>query len=187
LDDPPPRKFIHIGSLNPTKADLKVKSSSLSGWSYLTEQARLQTDWQHDPESVLAEAAASQRQEVDQRLAEQLELRKTWKKLSIDDLKGYRFLSAWTRLARPSPERRAAWRKILREAAKALAALGPKPTPNEKRIVLRNCIEKFNRLERESRFIETSERDDILQEFKMLVHVCGLGKEEDMADKWREW
>lgn len=31
------------------------------------------------------------------------------------------------------------------------------------------------------------ERARICEEFKLIVHACGLGKKEDIADTWRTW
>ena len=53
--------------------------------------------------------------------------------------------------------------------------------------VLQECIEAFNALDAELHFIETGEREDICEEFEAIVHACGLGGHEDLADRWREW
>ncbi len=53
--------------------------------------------------------------------------------------------------------------------------------------ILQDCIESFNELDAEMRFIETIEREDICEEFEAIVHACRLGNYEDLASRWRDW
>jgi hypothetical protein len=68
-----------------------------------------------------------------------------------------------------------------------LLELGRNTSESERMAILQHCIESFNALDAEMRFIETIEREDICEEFEAIVHACGLGAHKDLADRWREW
>jgi hypothetical protein len=68
-----------------------------------------------------------------------------------------------------------------------LIQLGPRASERERMAILQQCIESFNELDAEMQFIETDEREDICEEFETIVHACGLGTHEDLADRWRDW
>jgi hypothetical protein len=68
-----------------------------------------------------------------------------------------------------------------------LVDLGESASEEERKAILRACIESFNELDAKLGFIETVEREDICEEFEAVVHACGLGRYENLADEWREW
>ncbi len=65
--------------------------------------------------------------------------------------------------------------------------LGVDAPTQEKRAVLQRCIESFNALDAEHHFIETVEREQIIEELTRLRYAVGLGEREDLADEWRDW
>lgn len=79
-------------------------------------------------------------------------------------------------------------RVIFRDTIDALLALGDDPGEAAVLPILRACIESLNKLDEEyNHFIETTIREELCEEFEEVVHACGLGRHENLADRWREW
>lgn len=78
-------------------------------------------------------------------------------------------------------------RDLMAATVRRLVDLGESTGEEDRKAVLRACIESFNELDAKLRFIETVARADICEEFEAIVHASGLGRYEDLADEWREW
>jgi hypothetical protein len=185
-DEPPPPEFKPIGIILPTAEERKMKCDSSAGWESCPIQSFAQWRWEHDREALLAQDAAEAEQEQQELEARNAAIEADRRSTSLEKLSKYRFFANWKEY--PPKEAIRASRVTMTKAVQALIALGPKGTRAKKKQILKDCIEGFNELDRTmNSFIETSARDDICSEFDLLVHACGLGEYENLADEWRDW
>ena len=109
-------------------------------------------------------------------------------KLTLDVLREEQPFADWDRLWTAAIISRA--RNIFRDTIDELISLGPRPTLNAARPILRACIEQFNELNGTGDFvIETDEREDICKHFRLTIHAAGLAGDTpiDLEDEWRQW
>ena len=142
----------------------------------------MQWEWDHDREGMLAREAAEEERIANEYYASEAKRRK---ELTLDKLAEHRYLELWEDSIPQVAIRQG--RKLLREAAKQLASPGQKPTTKARLEVLRKCIEGFNTLNAKYEFIGTAEREDICDDFDLLVSACGMKNRSNLADDWREW
>lgn len=185
-DEPPPRAFKLIGTIPPTPDERKAKCDSSGCWENSPILLLAQWRWQHDREALLAEEAIEAQQEAEELDARNKRIERSQRSMTLAQLARRRFFAHWT--VAPHKAAIRASRAVMKRTVQALQALGPSAAERQKKKVLRECVEEFNRLnDTLGQFIETSERDDICTEFDLLVHACGLGHYENLADKWRDW
>jgi hypothetical protein len=180
--DDVPAEAVYIGTIPPSSDEGKLGVNDTLDWDYLQLQALMQWEWDHDREGMLVREAAKEERIANEYYASEAKRRK---ELTLDKLAKHRFLEFWED---PIPQvaiRQG--RKLLREAAKELASLGQKPTAKARLEVLRKCIKGFNALDAKHEFIGTAEREDICDDFDLLVNACGLKNRSNLADDWREW
>lgn len=180
--DDVPSDVIHIGVIPRNESENRLGANDSLDWGYLRLQALMQWEWDQDGEAVLAREKAEE-----ERLAREYEEHESTrrKELTLDKLAEHRFLTDWESPIPKGVIQRS--RKLLRDTARELAALGANPTIKERLSVLQTCIEQFNALDAKHSFIGTIEREDICDEFDLLVHACGLTRRKNLADKWRDW
>lgn len=180
-----PDSFIAIGKIPPSEEELKLESHSFSEWLGAGIDVLTQWRWDHDREALLAEEA--EEEEANQRLQEARaeEARKELLSMTLEKLAKHRFFPDWGSM--PSKKATDQSRKIMQRTVAELASIGKGASEEARMAVLQGCIEAFNDLDEKLEFIMTDEREDICAEFEILVHACGLGKYEDLADRWREW
>jgi hypothetical protein len=185
-DVPPPRGFKLIGTIPPTAPERKMSCGSSGFWENSPIMLFGLWQWGHDREALLAEEAAECEQEKREIEVRNAAIEARQKEMSLEKLSKYRFFANWKES--PSKEAVRASRAAMKTAVLALIALGPKATKAKMKQVLKACIEEFNELDRTlDHFIETTERQDICAEFDLLVHACGLGEHDSLADEWRDW
>ncbi|MBM3966581.1 MAG: hypothetical protein FJ308_16180 [Planctomycetes bacterium] len=186
INDPVPRGFKTLGVIPPTNEERKMKCSALSGWETCPIMLLGQWRWENDRKALLADEALEAKKEAEALAARFNEIDRTRKSITLEQLSRRRFFANWKHM--PPKEAIRASRETMKKAVKAMIALGPSSTKAKRKKVLKECIEDFNKLDRTmNRFIETSERDDICTEFDLLVHACGLGDLDSLADEWRDW
>lgn len=183
---PPPREFNPLGVIPPTADERKMKCDTSAGWEGCRFHLLAQWRWHHDREALLAEEARKHEESL--RKIDELNaaIEKERRSMTLEKLGKYRFFADWKEY--PSKEAIKASREAMKKTVRALIALGPSASEEQRKQVLKDCIEVFNELDRKMNgFIETSVRDDICSEFDLLVHACGLGEYENLADEWRDW
>lgn len=181
-DDDMPSNAVFIGTILPHRDEGKLGVNDGLDWDYLRLQALMQWEWDHDREGMLEREEAEKERLAKEYYASEAKRRK---ELTLEKLAKHRFLEFWEA---PIPQvaiRQG--RKLLREAAKELASLGEKPSLKARLEVLRTCIEGFNALDEKHGFIGTAEREEICDDFDLLVNACGLKNRSNLADDWREW
>jgi hypothetical protein len=141
--------------------------------------------WDNDRDALLAEDAIEKKADDERFLAAQQQRREYLSRVTLEDLRGRRFFRGW-RILPAGPIR--ASRKIMTHTIEQLLEVGLDAPEEERLAILQRCIESFNELDAEfGGFIETDEREDICEESEAIVHACGLGSYEDLADRWRDW
>jgi hypothetical protein len=186
VDAAVPPEFRKIGMIKPTPRECSLKCAGWGGWQWIPIQLHGQWRWDHDREAVLREddfAAERLRQEYE---AADAERKKVLSGLSLRKIRSRKWFAEW-RIYVTKPLILAC-RLIFSETVNALIALGPKAPAKEKLKLLQACIERLNRLDAENNhFIEATLREDLRDAFDEVVHACGLGHKEDLADRWRDW
>ncbi|MBX7223067.1 MAG: hypothetical protein K1Y36_24185 [Blastocatellia bacterium] len=186
VSDPVPAEFIPLGIIPPTREEQELARPTYGYWSSLTFQPLLQWRWDHEREAVLAEDVI-EKQKEHERWEQRAQARaKYLAEVTLEALLEHRFFPGWKRY--PSKKATAASRTIMLETVQQLLTLGSEATESQKLAVLQHCIESFNAIDAKlNHFIETEERENICAEFDAIVHACGLGHYDCLADTWREW
>jgi hypothetical protein len=186
VEGSPPKGFELIGMIPPTVAEKKLPSNVHGGWEGARLQALLQWRWDHEREAVLVEDAANEKERLKQIDIHSKNRKKELRKLTLESLSKHRFLKRWKEY--PSKEVIRKSRAILKLALRTLTTLGKRAPVAARKAVLQKCIESFNELdEQNDHFIDTDAREDICEEFYLMVNACGLGKYTELADEWRDW
>jgi len=185
ISEEPPQDFIFLGNIDPTREEQGIPCMAFGSWFALICQSLAQWRWDNERNAVLAEDVIRQKKEEKARLNAQREREQYLAKVTLDELLRHRFFANWKDY--PPPKVIRAARKVMISTVKNLLDLGRGASEEERMAILKQCIESFNELDAELRFIETDEREDICEEFEAIVHACGLGAHKDLADNWREW
>lgn len=151
----------------------------------MTIQPLAQWRWDHERDSVLADDNAERLASVEQRRGAEQQRKQYLDRVTLNDLLNHRFFAKWD--GYPSSRGIHASRRIMEQTVRELLNLGTDPSERDRMAVLQRCIESFNELDAQLHFIETVEREDICEEFEALVHACGLGRYQHLADEWRDW
>jgi hypothetical protein len=185
-DPPPPDTFTRIGMIEPDETERKLSCNSWSGWALLPYEVLRQWRWDHDRDALIADDAERRRQ-VEQRQAELARQRRDeLSRMTYASFRKRKLFEGWT--GYPPKKMIAASRKIMKETASKLEALGKDADRGQARAILRDCIVAFNELdEANDNWIETVEREDICQHFYELAHLAGFDDEPQLADEWRDW
>lgn len=181
-----PVSFVSIGFLVSTTEEQKLECYSLAGWESCAIQVLAQWRWDHDREKQLAHEAVEQAALVAKRAANQQLIDAERNAMTLSKLSKHKFFEDWDDY--PSAKAIRASRRIMKETIKSLIELGEKASEAERLQVLQSCIEEFNQLNSSlDDFIETTVREDICDEFELIVLASGLGHLKDLADQWRDW
>ncbi len=185
VSDSVPDEFILIGQIQPTSEERGIRSGSFGDWSSLAIQPLAQWRWDHERDAVLAEDQAKDAADSRRRKEARQQRRQYLLQVSLDDLSDHQFFDRWKDY--PPAKAVRASRKIMKDTVRDLLGLGPSANEDERMAVLQCSIESFNAIDAKLDFIETVEREDICEEFEAVVHACGLGHYQDLADRWRDW
>lgn len=181
-----PAKYVLIGTLEPTDKESRLKCDTSGGWEGCAIQVLAQWRWDNEREEVLKRDAEVQAALAAKQAANEEALEKSRKAITLRELTKYKFFESWDDY--PPAKTIRASRKIMKETVQALIELGEKAAESDRLQLLQTCIEQFNELNTaQGDFIETSVREDICDEFELIVYACGLGHVKDMADQWRDW
>ncbi|MEX2118562.1 MAG: hypothetical protein WD847_03055 [Pirellulales bacterium] len=181
----PPDDFIPIGSIQPTSEEQAIPSPSFGGWETFALQPLAQWRWDNERDTVRAEDLIRETKDAERGENAQREREEYLSRITLEQLRDRRFFGHWKDY--PPANAIRASRDLMTRTVQRLIELGPGASPDARMAVLQQCIESFNQLDAEMSFIETTEREDICQEFEAVVHACGLGAHKDLADEWREW
>ncbi len=186
ISDPLPDDFLPLGGIEPTADERDRPCYTMGGWASPRLQIRAQWRWDNEREVVLAEDAAEHEAALQKRCQLEEEQKVHLTNVTLEQLQEHVFFPNWTTY--PSKKAILKSRQIMEETVQALLVLGNEATEQARLAVLQVCIERFNTLDEElDNFIETGAREDICEEFEALVHACGLGTHQDLADEWRDW
>jgi hypothetical protein len=177
--------FIPIGRIEPTAEETAIDCGTFANWSSMSIQPLLQWRWDNERDSVLREDEKKKAEATDRQTAAADQRKAYLASVRLDDLLNHEFFPRW----KDYPSRRAIResRNAMATTVRGLIDVGGSATKEQRSAILQSCIESFNRLDEELHFIETVEREDICDEFEVIVHACGLGNHENLADRWREW
>ena len=145
--------------------------------------------WAHDREAFIIEVERENAQNAERRAAAERRYQERLSSLTWEQLLSETPLQRWTG-APPYPpaEFTAAARGKMKEATRALMALGPKPRKAWVRKVLKETVEWFNEADRAAGgVIETEEREDICAALEELAFAAKQRTLVDEVDNWREW
>jgi hypothetical protein len=156
---------------------------ALGGWAFGLQALR-QWRWDHDREAVLREDALEKRREAEMREECGRKREAYLKSVSLSDLQKPPFFN-WKGFRAAKIIR--ASEKIMADTVARLVKIGRDSPEADRLAILQQCIESFNTLDAKTQFIDTIEREDICEQFEVIVHACGLGHHKDLADEWREW
>ncbi len=186
VSDPPPDNFIPIGTIESNPEEKTMECLTFGGWGSAQIQPLAQWRWDNERDSVLADDRSKGDEESQRRQREQQERENYLATITLETLRDHQFFTRWDEYP-PNKAIRAS-RRIMSDTVQQLLDLGPAAPESERMAILQGCIEKFNSLDAEmDHFIETVEREDICEEFEAIVHACGLGAHDDLADEWRDW
>jgi hypothetical protein len=185
ISDPVPDDFIPIGRILPTPEETATECFIIGGWVWTAMQPLMQWRWDRHRAAVLAEDKEDHAQAAARREKAAAERRAYLSGVTLADLLAHEFFPKWD--VYPPAEATRASRELMAATVRRLVGLGKAATEEDRKTVLRECIESFNGLDAKLGLFETMEREDIRAEFEAIVHACGLGRYEDLADQWREW
>jgi len=185
ISEPVPHEFIPLGRIQPTPEEMAIACGTFSGWASMAEQPLMQWRWDNDRAAVLEEDKVKQAEAAVLREKAAAERRAYLAGVTLADLSAHEFFPRWKEY--PPEEATRASRDLMAATVDRLIDLGKAASEEDRKAILRGCIESFNELDARLGFIETVEREDICEEFEALVHACGLGRYADLADEWREW
>lgn len=181
---PPPAEFRKLGVIEPTAAEQALKCPASGGWSF-AGPLWMQWRWDHDREAVLredAERAAAQARAYKEAERQRQAARGA---LTLEALRKRRRFTDWGGFAPAAAVRKC--RRVFRETAERLLALGAKPGKRAVLAVLKECVERLNALDEQyEHFIETTTAEEVSGEIDDLAQASGL-REENVADRWRAW
>lgn len=185
VDEEPHADLIPIGVIEPSARDKRIRCYTFGSWHSVTIQPLLQWRWDHDRAAVLAEDESAARAAMQQNETARQDRQDYLNKVTLEDLRRHVFFRRWKTF--PPASYIKASREIMSGAVAALLKLGRGAPKKARLAVLQACIESFNESDAKTHWIETTAREDICEEFDVIVHACGLGEHEDLADKWRDW
>ena len=179
-----PSGFTFLGKIEPADKDRDLSRMAFGGWDHLAVQPLAQWRWDNERDAVLAEDRQREKAEAESRRLAEKERAGYLSRVTLEELRTHRFFPRWK--VPPDKAVRAS-RDLMAHTIERLLELPSSASEEARMAVLQECIEAFNAFDAELHFIETCEREDICEEFEAIVHACGLGGHEDLADRWREW
>jgi hypothetical protein len=185
ISDEPPQELIPIEAIDPTPEERQFSCLSFGSWSSLMLQPLAQWRWDNQRDAVLTEDSIQEKAEAAARVSAQQEDERRLGEITLDELRRRKFFPNWK--SYPPMKAVRASRRVMSITVQDLIKLGRLASEKQRMAVLQKCIEAFNELDAEMRFIETVEREDICKEFEAIVHACGLGGHISLADEWRDW
>lgn len=178
-----PAVYRKIGVIEPSPVERRHEARSYTRWDTIPLHILNEWRWVHDRDALVAEVESERlaaRQQLRQQEAEELA------SVSFATLRSPTLFRSW-RKVHPAPVIEAV-RAVFGETADALERLGPNAAEDAKVAILQACIERLNTLDVEhDRFIETVEREDLMKQFRLFLHLVGLAHKADLADEWRDW
>ncbi|HYH67205.1 MAG TPA: hypothetical protein VD866_21090 [Urbifossiella sp.] len=185
ISEPVPRGFIPLGRIPPTPEEMAIACGTFGGWASMAEQPLMQWRWDHARAGVLDEDQEGRAKAVARREEAATRRRAYLTGVALADLSGHTFFPRWK--DDPAAGAVRASRALMATTVRRLIDLGESASEEDRRAVLRACVESFNELDAKLGFIDTVAREDICEEFEAVVHACGLGRYVDLVDEWREW
>lgn len=186
VSESPPADFALIGTIEPSSEERATECFTYGGWASLRIQPLAQWRWDNEREAVMAEDASKQEHQRQVQAQQRKHRRELLATTSLEELLEHRFFPQWK--THPPKKAEQACRRIMADTVLQLHELGNRASESERLVLLQKCIEAINAIDEQmGYFIETIEREDICEEFEKIVHACGLGAHQDLADQWRDW
>jgi hypothetical protein len=169
--------------VEPSPAEERLNPDAFSKfWDDYAKFILQEWRWRHDREAFIEEFENEYGIGSVQRL---LDEKKRKAEMTLGKLRKERFFAGWEGYVTPAAIHES--RQIIRDTIDGLIALGSKPTKKLAVPILRQCIERFNRLDEKRHFICTIEREGICDHFYEVIRVAKLKGCDDLADRWRDW
>jgi hypothetical protein len=152
----------------------------------LAHRAATHWRWQNDREALLADWATEEQERFSSLQASLDESEQQLAIATLDELSKTTFLVDWTDY--PKPAAIEASRNLIRELVLQLLALGDAGKAQQKRVLIKSCVDAFNTLdERFGGFIDTDLREQIVDKLMVVGLAAGLPSVADQIDEWRDW
>jgi hypothetical protein len=180
-----------VGSVNilPEEAALVPTCPSIGHWIVANAHAEGEWRWRNDRTAFAEEIGRAKQVRNERVAAERDRYEKRLKSLTWEQILEESLLPRWNEHPPfPPPDFVAAARDRLRSTIAELQSLGPKPKKAQVRVVLKACVDWFNRKDAEfGQVIETEEREDICTVLEEFATVAGQRSLVAEIDAWREW
>ncbi len=180
---PLPNDFVIVGTRELAPEDV-ASGADISGTCMFGTMERVRAsalvEWRvvHDGDALRAEWAEAER-------AREAHARKRREKLTLKRLLRERTFAGCEDHHPEDVVERA--REIFREAIEKLIALEKKGTPRQRAAVLKRIVTDFNELDDTTGFVETVERDFIVERIEELARLVGLDNDDEKLTRGRDW
>lgn len=179
-----PATFVNLGTIELSREELATTCDAATGWHSMPHQVLTQWRWDHDREALLreeaqqaAELAESHRQQAARRAA-------MMNALTLDLLATRNWFESWRdrRDAIPVDKCRALLHALVLELQAA-----PKRTASVVKKCLQQSVEAFNDLDAARPFIQTIEREEIIEAYEQILCAAKHPLLVDQVERWRNW
>jgi hypothetical protein len=168
----------------------RVPGSSFSPINLANHQAEGEWRWAHDREALVAEHQQVRAQQEAKRVAQEERHKSRLRGLTWDQLLAETPFERWSTSSPPFPSEEFTQRarSTIHDTCQALRALGSKPRKSDVRKLLRQCVEWFNKADKQAGgVIETEEREDICAVIEEMAYVARQKSLVDEIGNWRTW
>lgn len=102
--------------------------------------------------------------------------------LTLESLAGRNWLATWD----ASRSTTVTTRQLLAKLVADLRAL-PKLSSGPVGMLVQGCVKELNRLDRQSQFIDTIEREELYEAFEQILWAARQPSVIDEIEMWRDW
>jgi hypothetical protein len=185
IAEPPPATWKAIGVIS-LPSEVTISSEAISGWGWIESVLNDHLQALREFGSFPSASAKGDPSEIEPQGTSKNEDKSSGRReLTLENVNRERYFEEWRACHRAHIVNEA--ERIIHHAVRDLAAVREQESENKKIGILRKYIEGFNELDEKHHFIDSIERDDILECFYQLVRDCHLSNAQEMADEWRSW
>lgn len=179
-----PEGYLVHGQIELTESDLATESTASTGWQSISIQVLQQWRWETDREALLREEAEAAARFAETRRVQAAKRQEMLKTLTLATLASKEWLADWQSHAAGSSVE--SCRETLSQAVEQLRA-AEKLTPGVVKKIMKAAIERLNRLNDESPFITTTEREDLCEAIEQILCAAKHPQLIDPIDRMRTW
>jgi hypothetical protein len=142
----------------------------------------MQWRWDHDRENLLREEAQAAVQDTERR-GIAAERRAEWlRSLTLETLASQTWFAIWDSSRTTTDATRKLFAKLVEEL-RALPKLSSGPVGK----LVQACVKELNRIDRQSQFIDTIEREDLYEAFEQILWAARQPSVIEEIEMWRDW